>query len=392
MTVPRGFLLLFLLASLPYLPVTRAAAQVSATDLSYFPLHTGNVWVYQVSTFAPHEPHWTPRDTIRVEVTGDSLYPNGKRYFVFNTGGPLRVDSTDGRVYAPMPYPPQSNGCPDSTEQEVYNLAVDSTWQYSRCPDGGIVLDPCMVIPLGSERVAALNLMRPQRIWGCWALYSKLAQGIGISLKEGGGVSGNQHLLIYARINGTEYWPVELKSFTATSRVDDGVLLRWETANEVQNLGFTIERREAARSEEEWTRLAFVPSHVQEGSGGEYRYTDYPAQAGVRGPALQYRLLQHDYDGSVAALPVAEVQLAGMPAATGLTLWPNPAPAGEVLHVALPAGQAGALELYDALGRKRLSRNVSSQAALPTAGLSPGMYFLRLRDVKETIVEKVVVR
>jgi hypothetical protein len=392
MTVPRGFLLLFLFVSLPYLPVTRAAAQVSATDLSYFPLHTGNVWVYQVSTFVPHEPHWTPRDTIRVEVTGDSLYPNGKRYFVFNTGRPLRVDSTDGRVYAPMPYPPQSNGCPDSTEQEVYNLAVDSTWQYFPCPTGSIGMDICTVIPLGSERVGALNLMRKQRIWGCWYLYSKLSQGIGISLKEGGGVSGNQHLLIYARINGTEYWPVELKSFTAAVRGDNSVLLRWETANEVQNLGFTLERRVVTESEGEWTRLAFVPSHVQEGSGGEYRYTDYPAQAGVGGPALQYRLLQHDYDGSVNTLPVAEVQLSGLPAATGLTLWPNPAPAGEVLHVTLPEGQTGALELYDALGRKWLSRQVSGQATLPTTGLSPGMYFLRLRSANEMLVEKVVIR
>ncbi len=107
MTVPREFLLLVLLFSLTVLSVTPVAAQVSATDLSYFPLHIGDVWVYQVSTYTPHEPKWTPRDTIRVEVTGDSLYPNGKRYFVFNSGGPLRVDSTDGRVYAPRPNPPQ---------------------------------------------------------------------------------------------------------------------------------------------------------------------------------------------------------------------------------------------------------------------------------------------
>ena len=392
MTVPREFLLLVLLVSLTVLSVTPATAQVSATDLSYFPLHIGDVWVYQVSTYTPHEPQWTPRDTIRVEVTGDSLYPNGKRYFVFNTGGPLRVDSTDGRVYTPMPYPPQSNGCPDSTEREVYNLAVDSTFQYFPCPTGRIGMDICTVIPLGSERVGTLNLMRQQRIWGCWYLYSKLSQGIGISLKEGGGVSGNQHLLIYARINGTEYWPVELASFTATVRGDNSVLLRWETANEVQNLGFTIERRDAALPDGEWTSLAFVSSSAQEGRGGEYTFTDYPAQAGVRGPALQYRLLQHDYDGSVNTLPTAEVQLSPVPLAAGLTIWPNPAPAGEVLHVTLPAGQTGAVELYDALGRKRLSRQVSGQAALPTTGFSPGMYFLRLRSANEMVVEKVVIR
>ena len=378
--------------ALSFLTMSEASAQASASDLSFFPVHIGDVWVYQVSSYSPHEPRWTPFDTVTVEIVADSVYANNKRYFLFNTGWLVRVDSTDGRVYSPLRSQPQMNGCPDSTEQEVFNLTVDSTFQYLPCPTGGIGMDRCTVIPLGSERVGALNLMRQQRIWGCWYLYSKLSQGIGISLKEGGGVGGNQHLLIYARINGTEYWPVELKSFTATLQRDNSILLNWATENEVQNLGFTVQRRDAERLEEEWTSLAFVPSNVQEGRSGEYTFTDHPIQSGTSGRTLQYRLLQHDYDGSVSHLPVADVQLTPSPVTPHLTLYPNPARTGDVLSVRLHNIPAGKIQLFDALGRHLLSRHISRDATIPTSGLTAGVYFLRLRNNAGIFAGKVLVR
>lgn len=94
---------------LSFLTMSVASAQVSASDLSYFPVHIGDVWVYQVSWFSPNEPHWIPFDTVTVEIIGDSLYPNNKRYFLFNAGIPVRVDSTDGGVYSPRDSPTQAN-------------------------------------------------------------------------------------------------------------------------------------------------------------------------------------------------------------------------------------------------------------------------------------------
>jgi len=59
-----------------------------------------------------------------------------------------------------------------------------------------------------------------------------------------------------------------------------------------------------------------------------------------------------------------------------------PMPAREVLHLRLPAGRpAQVVALLDALGRVVLNREVpagQSQATLPTAGLLPGTYLLRV--------------
>ena len=81
---------------------------------------------------------------------------------------------------------------------------------------------------------------------------------------------GKHYELIYARINGTEYFPVELRSFTASLLQDNSVLLRWVTENEVQNRGFTVQRRAATENESTWKDLGFVEPVVEEGHGGEY--------------------------------------------------------------------------------------------------------------------------
>ncbi|MCB2204557.1 T9SS type A sorting domain-containing protein [bacterium] len=368
-----------------------AHAQPTANDLSYFPVHIGDVWVYKVSSFSPHEPHWVPIDTIRVEITGDSLYPNSKRYFLFENGGSLRVDSTDGRVYALLTYPSSSGSCPDSTEAEVYNLTVDSTFQYYPCPSGGITGGVCTISPLGNERVGMLNLQRQQRVWDCWVLRSVLAQGIGICVKEGGGVSGNQHMLIYARINGTEYWPVELKSFTATSQIDNSVLLNWVTENEVQNHGFTVQRRAADARDEEWSSLAFVPARTTEGHDGTYNYLDHPLQNGGTAGRLQYRLLQHDFDGTVSYLPVAEVQLDAKAIPAQITLYPNPALHGEIINVLLQGSFIGELTLFDALGRELRSIPATRSIEIETDALEPGVYYLRASRENGVHVSKLLI-
>jgi hypothetical protein len=347
--------------------------------------------VYQVSSFSPHEPHWVPFDTVTVEITGDSLYPNNKRYYLYNSRRPERVDSTDGRVYSPLGAPHTQNGCPDSTEEEVYDLTVDSTFVYYKCGDG-IGSGPCTISPLGSERVGALNLSRQQRVWHCWVTQSKLAQGIGISQIEGGSISGNQHLLIYARINGTEYWPVELRSFTATLQQDKSVLLRWETENEVQNLGFTVQRRTDGDEQATWTDLAFVAAAAAEGQGGEYSFTHHVAAADAPGSVACYRLRQHDYDGTVTYSPVVEVRLAQPAGLPNIHLYPNPVQVGTAVNIDFEGSHSGDLQLHDVFGRRVLSLPPGGRATIPTEGLAPGIYFLRVSRTSGVAIEKLLLQ
>jgi uncharacterized membrane protein len=83
----------------------------------------------------------------------------------------------------------------------------------------------------------------------------------------------------------TNYFPtaVELVAFTATAAGDD-ILLEWETATELDNLGFNLYRSEEADEEGELSRLnaALIPGQ-NPGSpvGGSYAFVDQGVSPGV---------------------------------------------------------------------------------------------------------------
>jgi hypothetical protein len=52
---------------------------------TYYPLKVGNRWDYVIDSWEPPPYPGGYRDSLSVRVLGDSLLPNGKRYFVLNT-------------------------------------------------------------------------------------------------------------------------------------------------------------------------------------------------------------------------------------------------------------------------------------------------------------------
>jgi len=99
---------------------------------------------------------------------------------------------------------------------------------------------------------------------------------------------------------GDQSLPVELSSFTAV-QTDDGVTLFWETASEVNNMGFDIERKN-----EEWEKIGFVLGEGNSSSPVSYTYVDENVSGKQN---LQYRLKQIDTDGTYEYSPVVFVTL-----------------------------------------------------------------------------------
>lgn len=100
------------------------------------------------------------------------------------------------------------------------------------------------------------------------------------------------------RIVSNAALPVELISFSAL-QLEDAVKLFWETATEVNNFGFQVERKkEKVQSEndgtDEWINVGFVAGHGNSNSLKSYEFLDQEPPAGN----LQYRLKQIDTDGS----------------------------------------------------------------------------------------------
>lgn len=89
--------------------------------------------------------------------------------------------------------------------------------------------------------------------------------------------------------------PVELTTFTA-SVIDQNIQLKWETATEVNNYGFEIERASASSdTEKSWEKIGFAEGYGNSNSPKYYSYSDTKLNSSGK---YQYRLKQIDLDGT----------------------------------------------------------------------------------------------
>ncbi len=169
---------------------------------------------------------------------------------------------------------------------------------------------------------------------------------------------------------GLSALPVTFLHFTALGGKDQ-VNLHWATAEETDNEGFYVERKQEGRRD--FTELGFVAA------GTDYTFTDYDV---VPSKTYIYRLRQVDTDGAFAYsdLVVARTQDAGQ----GLTAWPNPVQ--NVLFVRAPLSSTQAT-LHDANGRMvRAFPITEGVGETDLSGLSAGVYFLRVGDLVRRVV------
>lgn len=190
---------------------------------------------------------------------------------------------------------------------------------------------------------------------------------------------------------GTGVLPVELTSFTAY-RKTDAVTLRWNTATELDNYGFFVER---AAEDGSWTEIAFVPGA---GSSNAPRSYDYRDRAFPRDAArIAYRLRQVDRDGSFEYSPVVMVR-ATAASPFGITdAYPNPFNPSTTVSFTVATDGPVRLELMDVTGRSVLTvidgeqLSAGTHARTLNAGPLPGgRYFLRLSGTAAQSIHPVM--
>ncbi|OGV06658.1 MAG: hypothetical protein A2499_03000 [Stygiobacter sp. RIFOXYC12_FULL_38_8] len=146
--------------------------------------------------------------------------------------------------------------------------------------------------------------------------------------------------------------PVELTSFTALIN-NDKVQLNWQTATEVNNYGFSVERASTSLGMT-WEKIAFVQGHGNSNSPKNYSLTDTPTGS----TKFQYRLKQIDFDGKFEYSHIIEVELESPTNFSVQQNYPNPFnPETTISYTIapLPTGEASVhvmLTVYDVLGRE----------------------------------------
>ncbi len=173
--------------------------------------------------------------------------------------------------------------------------------------------------------------------------------------------------------------PVELTAFNAFKK-DTEVALHWETAAEINNEGFAIERSADGRS---WESLDFVSGHGTTEQAIRYQWMD---EQPLRGHNY-YRLKQMDFDGKFEYSPVVQVDFSE---SGDFEVFPNPAT--EVLQYQLGAEQeVQRLQVYGQDGRLfHESERIDGQ--LDLSNFPAGRYILRLITAKDSMQKTFIVR
>jgi hypothetical protein len=190
--------------------------------------------------------------------------------------------------------------------------------------------------------------------------------------------------------------PVQLTTFTAF--ISGGAArLEWQTATEVNNYGFEVERRSVKREQlivDSWKKIGFVQGNGTTSAPQSYSYTD----AGVSSGNYAYRLKQIDNDGAYKYSQETEVTIA---VPTEFTLgqnYPNPFNPTTTIQYEIPVGTYGhtSLRVYDLLGREvEVLVNETKEAGsysvqFNASNFASGVYFYRLQSGLFSAVKKLV--
>ena len=181
--------------------------------------------------------------------------------------------------------------------------------------------------------------------------------------------------------------PVELISFDAVTDEDQVVLL-WQTASELNNAGFYVER--AIDSDKTFDSIGFVEGAGTTTIEQNYSYRDIHVPPYTQ--SVTYRIKQLDFDGQFSYSPSVRVE---WPLANGTQLYsnyPNPFNPSTLLSFSLPQPGEVRVSVYDVSGRhintllnEQRSAGFHEITFTANPNLPSGTYIYRLITPNETI-------
>ena len=235
--------------------------------------------------------------------------------------------------------------------------------------------------------------------------YDIRGNGFSRKLSKTDGSAGTIDMGAYEFKFGSDPMPVELTSFTSTI-LNNKVKLSWQTATEVNNYGFEIQRLEVRSQNTEWNQIGFVNGYGNSNSPKEYSFIDENITAGT----YKYRLKQINNDGTFEYSDVVEVSFSTPDNFTLDQNYPNPFnPTTKIRYTIappnLPKGEASVgtsfmkfvtLKVYNELGEevatlvKEIKQPGSYEVEWNASKFASGVYLYKLTSGNFTETKKML--
>lgn len=173
--------------------------------------------------------------------------------------------------------------------------------------------------------------------------------------------------------------PVKLKYFTA-ALTGDAVLLKWETATELNAKDFAVQH---STNGQIWKTITVIPAAGNTTDVQQYSYTHTSPEAGRN----YYRLLQTNIDGKTEFSQVRTVEL--LPSGHVL-LYPNPA--GKTAFLKFDQSGRAEISIYNTAG-VLVHRGIysGSTVELPVGRLNAGLYRIVIDRNGEMLTRTLII-
>ena len=225
------------------------------------------------------------------------------------------------------------------------------------------------------------------------------------SIIAGGSASNGSNLdFALAKYGGTTSLPVELTSFNALIN-ENTVNLTWQTATEVNNYGFEVQRLAVGSQQSAnaaagsrtlnagiWQKIGFVKGNGTSNSANTYSFTDNNPNLSMK---TEYRLKQVNNDGTFKYSSILTVNL--LPNKFELSQnYPNPFNPSTIIKYVIPQSEHVTLKVYDELGnevRTLVNGNRSAgqyNVEFNGSNLASGIYFYKISAGNYSAVKKLM--
>jgi hypothetical protein len=184
-----------------------------------------------------------------------------------------------------------------------------------------------------------------------------------------GSYGANRFEIVFHKKNELDY---KLVNFTATP-VKEGVMLKWQTANETDLTGFAVQRQNEAKE--------FASLHsLQSNGSGSYSYLDQSPQTGVN----YYRLQQDDAFREISYSKVIGVTINGAGiTAERISLYPNPVKSQFTVTINTDVPDKATLMVINNLGQVLVNRQTDgNNITQGVSNLQPGSYVVQITDTR----------